>query len=206
MKVGIIGTGKIGSNLARLLVAAGHEVILSWSRTPEKLIQLSVELGNHKKAKAASVMEASQDVDISILSVRFSIMNEVKKQMGDINNKIFIDTNNPYDVKLPPGVSAAAEVVNRFPGIRLVKAFNTLQYDLLLSKSFTTPLTIMPLSSNDDVAKQLVCTLIKSVGYEPFDLGSLANVLLQEPNGPFFNKALTLPVAEHMRNTYSSSK
>lgn len=195
MKIGVIGIGNIGSNLARLLVKAGHEVILSWSRSPEKLVKLSIELGNHHQAKAASVLEAVQDVDITILSIRFAIMDEVKKQMGEFKGKIIIDTNNPYDIKLPAYVSAASEVQRRLPGIRLVKAFNSLHFPLLLSNSFSNPLTISPVTSDDNEAKEKVKSLIKQIGFEPFDLGGMRNVLLQEPDGVFYNKVLTLEKA-----------
>ncbi len=201
MKIGIIGTGNIGSNLARLFVKAGHQVILSWSRSPEKLIQLSIELGNHHNAKAASVFEAVQDVDITILSIRFAIMDEVKKQMGDFTGKIIVDTNNPYDIKLPNGRSAASEVQRRLPGIKLVKAFNSLYYELLLAKSFSDPLTIIPVSSDDDDAKELIMQLIKESGFASFDLGGLDNVLLQEPDGPFYNKALSVDQAKNIWNS-----
>jgi 8-hydroxy-5-deazaflavin:NADPH oxidoreductase len=199
MKIGIIGTGNIGGNLARLFVKADHEVILSWSRSPEKLIRLSVELGNHQQAIAASVEEAVQEVDITILSIRFGIMDEVKKQMGNLNGKIIVDTNNPYDIKLPKGVSAASEVQRRLPGVRLVKAFNTMYYTLLLSNSFASPRTVLPVCSDDKEAKEIVKNLITEIGFAPFDLGSLDNVLLQEPDGPFYNKILTLEDAEKMR-------
>lgn len=198
MKIGIIGTGNIGSNLARLFVNAGHQVILSWSRTPEKLIQLSIELGNHEKAKAASVLEAVQDVDITILSIRFAIMNDVKKQMGNLDGKIIIDTNNPYDVKLPKGFSAASEVQRRLPGIRLVKAFNSLHYSLLVTNSFSQPETIIPVCADDEEAKDIVKAVIRDIGFQPYDLGGLNNVLLQEPDGPFYNKALTSQQAEEI--------
>ncbi|MBC7887291.1 MAG: NAD(P)-binding domain-containing protein [Ferruginibacter sp.] len=200
MKIGIIGTGNIGTNLARLFVKAGHEVILSWSRSPQKLIELSIELGNHQKAKAASVLEAVQDVDISILSVRFAIMDEVKAQMGNLEGKIIVDTNNPYDVKLQKGFSAAAEVKRRFPGIKLVKAFNTLYYALLLSESFANPPVIIPVSSDEEDAKDIVVKLIRDIGFVPFDIGGLENVLLQEPGGPFFNKLLTADQAKELSN------
>jgi 8-hydroxy-5-deazaflavin:NADPH oxidoreductase len=201
MKIGIIGTGNIGSNLARLFVKAGHQVILSWSRSPEKLIQLSIELGNRQQAKAASVEEAVQDVDITILSIRFGFMDEVKKQMGNLNGKIIVDTNNPYDIKLPKGVSAASEVQRRLPGVRLVKAFNTLYYTLLLENSFGKPLTVIPICSDDEGAKRILESVIDSIGFAPFDLGGMNNVLLQEPDGPFYNKVLTLEEAKKIRTS-----
>lgn len=198
MKIGIIGTGNIGSNLARLFVKAGYEVILSYSRSPEKLKTLAKELG--PKAKVGTVAEAVKVSNITVLSIRFAVLDEVKEQMNSFSDKIIIDTNNPYDIKLEKGISAASEVERRLPGIRLVKAFNTLYFEHLLAKSFSNPLIVMPISSDDEEAKGIVKMLIKDVGFVPFDLGRLDNVLLQEPGGPFYNKPLTLSQAEKIRN------
>jgi len=200
MKIGIVGTGNIGSNLARLFVKAGHQVILSWSRSPEKLIRLSLELGNRQIAKAASVFEAFQDVEITVLAARFVIMDEIKKQAGNVSNKIIIDTNNPYDIKLPKGVNAAQEVQRRFSGAKIVKAYNSLYFESLITNSFSEPLTIMPFCSDDNDAKNVVRQLITDTGFQPFDLGGLENVHLQEPNGAFYNKALTLKEAQSIYN------
>lgn len=59
----------------------------------------------------------------------------------------------------------------------------------------------MPISSNDKETKILVRTLIKNIGYEAFDLGKLDKVLWQEPEGPFYNKALSFSEAEKIWNT-----
>lgn len=201
MKIGIIGTGNIGSNLAKLFVKAGHDVVLSWSRTPEKLVQLSIELGNGSRAKAVSVLEATQDVDLSVLSIRFSIMDSIIKQMGDVKGKVIVDTNNQYDIKLPDGMSGAAEVQKRLPGIRLVKSFNSIFYQSLLTHSFSKPATVMPLCSDDEEAKKLVSTLILDSGFIPFDVGGLNQVKLQEIDGPYYNKILTLSQAEIIRGS-----
>lgn len=197
MKIGIIGTGNIGSNLARLFVKAGHEVIISYSRSPDKLQALQKELGS--KAKVGTVAEAVKYSSFTVLSIRFSVLDEVKSLMNGFSDKIVIDTNNPYDIKLSQGVSAASEVLRRLPGIRLVKAFNSLYYTLLLSNSFSDPLTVIPVSSDDKEAKELVMLLIKETGFQPFDLGGLDKVLLQEPDGPFYNKALTLTEAKRIQ-------
>ncbi len=118
MKIGIIGIGNIGSNLARLIVKAGYEVIITYSRSPEKLMVLQKELGN--KATVGTIHDAVHKVDFTILSIRYAIMNEVRNEMGNIEGKIIVDTNNPYDIKLEKGVTAASETLKRLPGIRLV--------------------------------------------------------------------------------------
>lgn len=200
MKIGIIGIGNIGSNLARLIVKAGHEVIITYSRSPEKLIALQKELGS--KATVGSINDAVHKVDLTILSIRYSIMNEVGNEMGIIEGKIIVDTNNPYDIKLEKGATAASETLKRLPGVRLVKAFNTLYFSLLQKNSFAKPLTINPVCGDDEQAKEMVKQLIRDIGFEPFDLGGLKNVALQEPDGVFYNKAFTLEEANKMAKKY----
>ena len=193
MKIGIIGTGNIGGTLARLIAKAGHEVVISYSRDENKLQALAKELGS--KVKMGTVEEAVQDTNITILSIKLALIEEVRERMNHFAHKIIIDTNNPFGVTLPKGVSAAEEVLRQLPGIRLVKAFNTLYYETLLNDSFSNPLTIMPVSSDDREAKGIAMMLIKDIGYQPFDLGGLANVHWQEPNGPFYSKTLDLEEA-----------
>lgn len=194
MKIGIIGTGNIGSNLAKLIAKAGHEVIISYSRDKNKLKTLALELG--EKVKVGTVEEAVQNTNITILSIKLAIMDEVKTMMNHFGDKIIVDTNNPYDIVLPKGVSAAEEVRRTLPNIRLVKAFNSLYFELLLKNSFVKPLTVLPVCSDDKEAKELVMMLIRDIGFAPLDIGGLNNVHLQELNGPLYNKVLTLAEAE----------
>lgn len=68
--------------------------------------------------------------------------------------------------------------------------------DIFNKVRISTP--ILFLVSDDDEAKELIKIIIKNIGFEPFDLGGMENVLLQEPGGAFYNKALTLTVAEEI--------
>ncbi len=197
MRIGIVGSGLIGSNLARLLVGAGHEVWLSFSRSAGKLTQLARVLG--AKARVSSPAEAVATSQLTVLSVHFGALDEAIGQMGDVAGKIIIDTSNPVDIDLPPGMTGAGEVLRRLPGIRLVKAFNTLRYDLLVSQSQRQPITVIPFAGDDPEANALVKGLIEEVGFQPLDVGGLPAVALLEPGGPFFNRVLTLPQAQALR-------
>jgi 8-hydroxy-5-deazaflavin:NADPH oxidoreductase len=133
MNIGIVGAGLIGSSLARLCARAGHSVLLSFSRSTDKLNALAAEIG--PLVQVGTPAEAVQFGEIVVLSVHFEAMDTAIAQMGDMTGKVIVDTNNPFDIKLPAGMTAAQEVLRRLPHVRLVKAFNTLYYVELVSKS-----------------------------------------------------------------------
>lgn len=103
MKIGIVGVGNIGGAVAKIFAKAGHSVILSWSRNPEKLQQLAAELSQYQSAEVGTPAEAVQKADVVVLSAKFAIMDDMRSQMGDVTGKIIIDTNNQYDIVLPEG-------------------------------------------------------------------------------------------------------
>src|SRR5881394_2479214 len=88
--LGFIGSGNIGSTVARLAVAAGHDVVLSNSRGPETLQDLVSELG--PKARAATAAEAAEAGDIVVVTVPLSAYQDVPVQ--PLAGKVVIDTNN----------------------------------------------------------------------------------------------------------------
>src|SRR5437763_4352505 len=90
--IGFIGSGMIGSTVARLAVAAGHDVVLSNSRGPETLQDLVGELGPH--ARAATSAEAAQAGDLVVLTIPLLAVEAV--EVGPLAGKIVIDTSNYY--------------------------------------------------------------------------------------------------------------
>src|SRR5262245_39269203 len=90
--IGFIGAGHIGSQVARLAVASGYDVVLSNSRGPETLAELVAELG--PKARAATSGEAARAADIAVVSVPLKNYRQVPVE--PLAGKIVIDTNNYY--------------------------------------------------------------------------------------------------------------
>ena len=90
--IGLIGSGNIGSTVARLAVAAGHDVVLSNSRGPETLADLVAELGD--RARAATAAEAAEAGDIVVVTIPLKAYREVPVE--PLRGKIVIDTNNYY--------------------------------------------------------------------------------------------------------------
>lgn len=184
MKIGIIGSGNMGSGLGRIWAAKGHEVIFSYSRSQEKLSSLAASLPN---AKAGTPAEAAQ-AEIILLSVRWSDVPDALKQAGSLSGKIVIDCTNPLKPDLSGLVighttSAAEEIGRMAPGAKIVKAFNTAFAQVYEEKSrlFGSRRVSMLYCGDDAEAKSVVAKLISDVGFEPIDCGPLTAARLLEP-------------------------
>ena len=90
--IGLIGAGHIGSQIARLAVVSGYEVVISNSRGPETLSGLVAELGHN--ARAATTVAAAQSGDIVVVTV--PLKNYRAVPVEPLAGKIVIDTNNYY--------------------------------------------------------------------------------------------------------------
>ena len=197
MRIGIIGSGNIGSTLGRLWVGAGHEVHFSFARKPERLDELAASLG--PLARAGSPREAVEFGEVVVLSVPWPVVPAAVQAAGDLSGRLLVDTSNPFaapggPTALPPGaVSAAAEVARLAAGARVVKAFNTL-YSVTLAEQAARPgeRLALPMSGNDPDGKAVVAGLINDAGYDPVDIGSLAGAGRQEPGGPVYGDELNV--------------
>ena len=125
MRIGVIGAGRIGGNAARLFAQAGHEVLVSFSRDPQKLDALAAEIGG----RAGTPREAVAFGEVVMLSVSWTLIDDVLAQAGPLDGKIVIDTTNQFGREgwEDLGERTAAQVnAARMPGARYTKAFNTL--------------------------------------------------------------------------------
>src|SRR3954467_12422881 len=136
--IGIIGAGHIGSQIARLAIASGHDVVISNSRGPETLSGLIEELG--PKARAATPVEAARAGDIVVVSV--PLKNYRAGPVEPLAGKIVIDTNNYYPERdghireLDNESTTTAELLQaHLPTSKVVKAFNHIYSSELTSHS-----------------------------------------------------------------------
>jgi 8-hydroxy-5-deazaflavin:NADPH oxidoreductase len=203
--VGFIGSGHIGSTAARLSVAAGYRVILSNSRGPETLSELAGELGS--LAAAATAEQAAGEGDIVVVTIPFHAYQSVPA--APLAAKPVIDTCNYYPqrdgqiAELEGGSVTSSELIQRhLPAARVVKVFNNIFYQHLLSlsrPSGAADRSFLPIAGDDAEAKAEVTTFLDAIGYGAVDVGALAESWRQEPGtpvygtpyGPFSNPAGT---------------
>jgi predicted dinucleotide-binding enzyme len=88
--IGLIGAGHIGSQLARLAVRSGYNVVISNSRGPETLADLVAELGS--SARAGTPIDAAKAGDIVVVTV--PLKNYRSVPVEPLAGKVVIDTNN----------------------------------------------------------------------------------------------------------------
>jgi predicted dinucleotide-binding enzyme len=181
VKVGIIGAGRIGANLAHQWVNRGHDVVVSFKRDPEALDAVAEETG----ARAGTIAEAAVHGDVVVISVPWSLLDDIAAAV-DVAGKVVIDTTNQYAgeglVTLPRNVSAAELNEQRFHSDALVKAFNTYTsgFQTAVGDGTHERPVAMFLGGENTGAKAVVGDLVHDAGFEPVDLGDWRTVPLME--------------------------
>ncbi len=190
--VGFIGSGRIGSTVARLSVAAGHPVVLSNSRGPDTLQELVDELG--PLATAATGAQAAAAGDIVVVTIPLMAYSSVPVE--PLAGKVVIDTGNYYPQRdgqiadLDSGSVTSSELLQRqLPTSRVVKAFNNIFFKHLRSLSRpagAADRTFLPIAGDDPAAKSAVTAFLDSIGYGAVDSGPLAEGWRQQPATPVY--------------------
>jgi predicted dinucleotide-binding enzyme len=178
--IGLIGSGHIGSTVARLAVAAGHDVVLSNSRGPETLADLVEELG--PRARAATPAEAAEAGELVVVTIPLKSYREVPVE--PLKGKVVIDTNNYYPqrdghiAELDDESTTTAELLQaHLPDSQVVKAFNNINFLMLreLARPSGDPeRSVLAIAGDDDEAKAAVVRFLDEIGYDAHDVGPLA--------------------------------
>jgi len=196
LKIGIIGTGKIGGTLAQAWAKAGHELLLS-SRHPSELKKLAESLG--PKVHVGTPRAAAAFGEVVLVSIPYGAEPQLGKDLArELKGKILIDTGNPYPNRDGPmavdaqrkgtGVASA----EFFPGTRLVRAFNAISY-IALGKEAHRPgeLYGIPLAGDDAQALAVAERLVRDAGFDPVIVGGLARAKDFDVGTPVYVKLLT---------------
>jgi predicted dinucleotide-binding enzyme len=178
--IGLIGSGHIGSTVARLAVAAGHDVVLSNRRGPETLKDLVAELGEH--ARAATASEAAAAGEIVVVTIPLKSYRQVPVE--PLRGKVVIDTNNYYPqrdgtiAELEDESTTVSELLQaHLPESKVVKAFNNINYLMLreLARPAGDPgRSVLAVAGDDAEAKATVSRFLDEIGYDAYDVGPLA--------------------------------
>src|ERR1700680_1265616 len=196
MQIGILGSGNIGANAARLFARAGHHVRIANSRGPASLKALVEEIGPN--AEAATAQDAVDTSDVVLIAVPWTKREEALGEIEGWDEKIVIDAMNPYteDFEIEDlGAKTSTEFIRALvPGARVVKAFNTIFYKRLASDGApkgTKGRLAIPVASDDAGAKRVVMDLIDEIGFDPVDNGPLVEgARKQQPGSPIYNQPI----------------
>jgi predicted dinucleotide-binding enzyme len=178
----VIGTGVLGSVIARLLASGGETVRLASADT-ESARTLAAQIGP-QAVVATDDRDAVQGADAVVLALRFTVLKGVIDAIADqLADKLVVVPSNPLATDaqghvsrlLPEGQSSGEVLRGWLPaGARLAMAFGTLSADVLESSSKRSPeLAVLFYATDDDDAGEEVEWLIRTAGFEPVTAGEL---------------------------------
>jgi 8-hydroxy-5-deazaflavin:NADPH oxidoreductase len=190
--IGILGSGHVGSNLARAAIAHGYDVVLSNSQGPESLAGLVADLG--PKARAATPTEAAAAGDFGVVAIPITTIGQVPVE--PLAGKVVIATINYFpqrDGHIPEidnGTTTAPGVLQaHLPASRVVRAFSMLDAADMSGDGHPEgdpKRRALALAGDDAAAKQLVTGLYHELGFDALDLGGIGESWRVDPGQPAF--------------------
>jgi 8-hydroxy-5-deazaflavin:NADPH oxidoreductase len=207
--IGLIGAGHIGSQLARLAVAHGYDVVISNSRGPETLSALVAELG--PGARAAKPADAAQAGDLVVVTV--PLKNYRAVPVAPLAGKVVIDTNNYYPQRdghipeLDNESTTTSELLQaHLPASKVVKAFNHIYAAELTTHgqpAGTPDRRALVIAGDDKDAKGVVAHLLDQFGFDAVDAGPLKEGWRIQRDTPGYGPRRT---AEQLRKDLAAAK
>jgi 8-hydroxy-5-deazaflavin:NADPH oxidoreductase len=205
MKIGVIGSGRIGSTFGGLWAKAGHEILFS-DRDPEQAKRAAEAVG--PRARVGSVEEAVAFGDAVLIAVPYAALPAIAQQVGaKLKGKVVIDPNNPVPSRdgemavQAKEKGAAVSTAAILPGARLVRAFNSWGYQTMAREANRpAPRMAIPVAADDPAALKLGMQLVSDAGFDPVAAGSLAASKAYDLGSSVSGKVMT---AEEMRKALS---
>lgn len=195
MKIGIIGSGNIGSVLTRRFTALGHDVAVTNAHGPTSLSGLARETG----ARAVLLEEAVRGKDVVVVTIPLGRIEDLPPGLfaEAPRSLVVIDTCNYYPQQrdgriddIEAGSTESAWVERRL-GHPVVKAFNTMISQHLLDNGMpagTPGRLALSVAGDDPDAKAIVMRLVDEIGFDAVDAGSIADSWRQQPGSPGYTK------------------
>ena len=183
MKIGIIGTGRLGSALGKMWAEKGHSIVFG-SRDPDKAKKLATSIGSN--ASGGTYEETVKFGDIIILAVPWSGAKESIKIAGDLSGKIIVDSTTTAAPHLGGALisvtpSAAEKIAKWAEGADVVKVVHTIGVDSLNKLQFGSQQASLFICGDNLEAKSKVKKLGVDLGFDVIDAGTLKNARLIEP-------------------------
>jgi 8-hydroxy-5-deazaflavin:NADPH oxidoreductase len=185
MRIAIIGTGNVGSAIARGLKGKGHSVTLG-ARDPGSAE--ARQLAEASNASVATPQDAATIADIVILALPWAAAEAAVSGLGDLSDKVVVDCMNPLGMVdgafgLTVGhASSGGEIVQGWlPSARVVKTLNQVGAEIMADNSGLPLRPVMFMAGNDDAAKMDVAALLTDLGFEALDAGDITKARILEP-------------------------
>ena len=196
MKIGVIGSGRVGGTVGELWVKAGHEVMFSsLDLAHDKALAARLGAG----ARAGTSREAGAFGDVLFIAVPYSAVPQVGRDLGDaLKGKVVLDACNPIpsrdgDMAIEARAKGTGVASPQFlPGARLVRAFNCVGYASMRSEAHRTGERLgIPLAGDDAAALRIAVRLVQDAGFEPVVVGGLARAKDFDYGTPIFGRPMT---------------
>jgi len=196
MRIGIVGSGRVGGTVGELWVNAGHEVMFA-SLDLEHDKALAARLG--RGARAGITKEAGAFGEVLFIAVPYAALPQVGRDLGDtLKGKVVLDACNPIpardgDMAVEARAKGTGVASPQFlPGARLVRAFNCVGAGYMKSEAHRVGERLgIPLAGDDAAALQIAARLVQAAGFEPVVVGGLDRAKDFDYGTPIFGKPRT---------------
>ena len=205
LKIGVIGSGRIGSTIGGLWVKAGHEVMFS-DRDPEAVKRALDSVGG--RAKSGTVQEAVAFGDVILIAVPYAALPAIQQAVGNqLKGKVVMDPNNPVPARdgemaaQAKEKGAAVSTAALLPGARLVRSFNSWGYAVMAREANRpAPRMALPVAADDPEALKVGMRLVSDAGFDPVNAGSLASSKAYDLGSSLSGRVMT---AEELKKALS---
>ena len=198
MNIGIIGAGNIAGTVGLLWAKAGHPVRFG-TRHPDELGPLIAQAG--LLASAGTPAEAARFGEVVFCSVPFGAWPTLAPELAPLlSGKVVLDSANPYPERdgafahetIAAGEGAGVPVARLLPGVRLVRAFNSVYFKALQSEAHRAGDQVgIPLAGDDPPALELAARLVRDAGFEPVMVGPLASARSFDAGTSVYNTGMS---------------
>lgn len=185
MQIAIIGTGNVGSSIAKGLRGKGHRVMLG-TRDPKA--GTAIALAAETRAEVLGARDAVAAAEIVVLALPWEVARAAVASLGSLAGKTVIDCMNPLGMvdgvlglMVGHSTSGGEILAGWLPEARVVKTLNQVGAELMADNADLPHKPVMFMAGDDDDAKALVATLLRDLGFEALDAGGIDRSRLLEP-------------------------
>ena len=184
MKIAMIGTGRVGETLGRAWAGAGHDLVFG-SRDPQGQKAQALVKSIGEKVCADTIAAAAGWGEVVVLAVPWNAAEETLRSAGSLADKLLIDCTNAIGPGMQPALpnttSGGELVAGWAPGAKVVKAFNTVGFEVMANPDFGGQKASLFFCGDDPLAKAKAARLIMEAGFESVDSGPLSVARYLEP-------------------------